>query len=111
MTRIAALLVLLATPAFAGTPCPQVSNGASILSVNIVSAPQPVAYAGYDLETAYLTVTFTSQTSQMFIGVPRRMVKGAQIQWANISGYPPAVMQEKSTCPLLTENNLPIWSQ
>jgi hypothetical protein len=109
--RIAALLALLATPAFCQTPCPQVSNNVSILSVNIVGAPLPVSFAGLDLETGFLFVTFTNRTSQMFIGVPQGLVQGFQTQWTSISGFPQAIMQEKSACPLLTENNLPIWSQ
>jgi hypothetical protein len=113
MTRIAALLALLAMPALADTPCPTVSNGVNILSVNIVGAPLPVAFAGLDLETGYLTVTFVNRSSQMFIGVPQGLVQGFQTQWASISNFPQALMQEKSTCPLLQETAQvkPIWTR
>jgi hypothetical protein len=107
----ALLLLLWCAPALADTPCPTVSNGVSILYVNVVNAPLPVSFAGYDMETSYLTVTFTDRTSRLFVGVPRGAVMGAQIQWSNVSHYHQAIMQERSTCPLVTENNLPIWAQ
>jgi hypothetical protein len=111
MRRIAALLGLLATPALANTPCPTVSNGVNILSVNIVGAPLPVTFAGLDLETNYLTVTFINRSSHMFIGVPLGLVQGNQTQWLTIARFPQAIMQEKSTCPLLAANNLPLQTQ
>jgi hypothetical protein len=108
--RRALALLLLAWPgvALADTPCPMVSDGVSILTVNVVNAPWPVANASYDMETHYLTVTFTDRRSRMFVGVPLGIVQGIQTQWANFSAFPQAIMQEWSTCPLLTQNDLPI---
>jgi hypothetical protein len=104
------LTLLLIHPALADTPCPSVSNGVSILSVNIVNAPFPVAFAGLDLETHYLSVTFTNRTSRLFIAVPQSAVQGLQTQWANIAHYRQAIMQEQSTCPLLTPDGKLIWA-
>lgn len=101
--------LLLAAPALADTPCPMVSDNVSILSVNVVNAPQPVSYSGLDLETSYLTVTFTNRTSQMFFPVPVGLVQGAfQTQWTTLLQFSQALMQERSTCPLLSETNLPL---
>lgn len=113
MIRLIGALALLVWPgaALADTPCPTVSDGVSILSVNIVNAPQPVSFSGLDLETNYLTVTFTNRSSQLFENVPRSTVQGAQTQWANISRFPTALMQENSTCPILTETGSPILVQ
>lgn len=110
IVRAALLWLLLAGPAIASTPCPTVSTGVSILSVNIVGAPLPVGFAGLDLETGYLTISFTNGTAQMFIGVPQGAVQGFQMQWASLSSYHQAIMQQRSTCPLLNSNGLPIWS-
>jgi hypothetical protein len=106
----AGLFVCCWTAALGQTNCPTVSDNVSILSVNIVGAPMPVGFAGLDLKTHYLTVSFFNQTSRMFIGVPRGLVQGFQTQWSSLAQFPQAIMQEKSTCPLLTENNIPIWN-
>jgi hypothetical protein len=113
MTRAMLLLLLLAGQAHAQTPCPGVSDNVSILSVNIVGAPKPVGFAGLDLETNYLTVSFYDRTAQMFIGVPRGLVQRFETQWTALTRYPQAIMQERSTCPLLQETQkvIPIWPQ
>lgn len=96
--------------AHGATLCPSVSDNVSILMPTITGAPKPVDYAAYDLETSYLTIAYTNRTAQMLIGVPRSLITGHQtVPWAAISHYPSAIMQEKSTCPLLTQAGVPIW--
>src|SRR5258708_40263649 len=66
--------------ALADTPCPMVSDNVSILSVNVLGAPMPVGFAGLDLKTHYLTVSFLNRTSWMFIGVPVGWAQSFQTQ-------------------------------
>jgi hypothetical protein len=87
-----------------------VSNGVSVVPVRIVNAPAPIVYAGRDLETDYLFITFSKRSSRVFLGVPRRVFQYQPVQWVNIAIHTQALMQEGSPCPLLYENNLPIWS-
>lgn len=109
--RLAAALLLLSVPALGQTPCPSVSDNVSLLPVNIVNAPKPISYAALDLETDYLFISYSDRSGQMLIGVPRGMVQSGQVQWANLTRFPSAIMQERSTCPLLTQNNVPILVQ
>jgi hypothetical protein len=103
-TTIAALAW---TPAMAQlTPCPTVSNGVSILSVNVVGAPAPVGFSGYDIETGYLTVSYTNSQSQMFVGVPKSFAQSGKVQYANLHQFHQAIMQERSTCPILYQGPL-----
>ena len=105
--RAALWLAISAAPALAQlTPCPSVSNGVSILSVRISNPPAPVGFAGYDLETGYLTVSFSNGHSRMFVGVPQTMVQSGTVQWANLTHYRQAIMQERSTCPILYQGPL-----
>ena len=109
MIRLAALLCLLCAPVSAQTLCPTVSDNVAILGVIIVNAPHPVYGASYDLETSYLTVGYTNGVSQMLTGVPLRAVQtSGPVQWASVSFYPSALMQERSECPLLSETGSPL---
>jgi hypothetical protein len=86
-----------------------VSDGVSLVPVRIVNAPTPIVYAAHDLKTDYLFITLAARSYRMFIDVPRRVYQYAPVQWVNLLIRTQALMQENSPCPLLYENNLPIW--
>jgi hypothetical protein len=113
MGRLIALAWLLtATRAFADTPCPTVTSSASILSVNVSGNPPAlIAMAYWDFETSFLTVNFAGNYSRMFIGVPRSAIQSGKIAWSTLLTYHEALMQERSVCPILYPNNLPIWTR
>jgi len=119
MNRIARriLLVLiglvLAAAAYGQTPCPTVSNGISILNVTIANPPMPINLAFYDISTGYLMISYANRTAQMLIGVPLALftTRPPPVPWVELENYPSAVMQERSSCPLLTETGAPLWVQ
>lgn len=111
MIRSIAFL-LMTTAAQAQTLCPSVSNNISVIPVYLTGTPQPLDYAQYDLTTHYLTVAYMTKANQMLVGVPINAIQGrATVPWVSVQNYPSAIMQERSTCPILTEDGVPIWVQ
>lgn len=111
MIRVLAFM-LLTTAAHGQTLCPTVSNNISVIPVYLTGTPYPLDYSQYDLTTHYLTVAYMSKNNQMLVNVPINAIQGhATVPWVSVKNYPSAIMQEKSTCPLLTETGVPIWAQ
>lgn len=108
MRAIVAAALFWAGPALADTGCPEVSNGVSILNVQVLNPPMPVAFAGLDLETHFLTVTYFDQSSRMFVAVPTGVVTNGNIQYVTLTQYTQAIMQERSVCPYETEDFHPL---
>lgn len=112
MSRLIILIVLIfcaPSVALCDTPCPSVSNQISILEPTITNSPTPVALANYDLNTKGLSVQYAGNHADYFVGVPNQAIVGhATVPWTSISSYPRALVQEKSTCPILLSNGTPL---
>jgi hypothetical protein len=110
---LVALFFMMAalTQAGAQTPCPSVSDQIQIINPTIVGAPFPVQLAIYDQTSLGLAIqpAGPGNPAIYFVGVPRSLIVGRnQVQWASISGYPQALVQTNSTCPVLTVEGNPI---
>jgi hypothetical protein len=98
------------TGAAQATPCGSVSNTVETLNVFITGAPRPVSLAVYDMVTKGLAVSYTNGETAYLYGVPNNLVIGhVYVTWATLNQYPRALMQERSTCPLLTTSGVPLF--
>lgn len=104
--RIVVMLLALSSASYAQTtPCPTIVDNISVMSVVVTGSPQPIQTANYDLARNNLTVIYPSQNAVIFVAVPRSLVQSGKISWAVLNGYHPGLMQNRSVCPLLTQDN------
>lgn len=110
---LVALIALHVKVALADTACPTVSSETQILTPVITGAPEPIALASYDTTTLGLMVQFAGQGNKAtyFYGVPNQLIIGRGfVPWSTIAGYPQAVTQEQSPCPVLAVTGKPLFS-
>lgn len=100
---------LAPTIARSDTPCGGVSTVISVLNPTITGAPKPVKLATYDLNTKGLSIQYANNRADYLVGVPSQVIVGhATVPWASIARYPTALVQDRSTCPVLSSAGTPI---
>jgi len=113
---LVALGVLIGGPAMAQTtPCPTVTDYVGVLTVFIVNPPKPIGLATYFPQYNAFAPALSIQwagpgmpNALYVVGVPLSMATNPQLPWASLSGFPQAIVQDGSTCPILLTTGKPL---